>query len=62
KPGDLAFFRNDEGRITHVGIVVDDLVVHASGKVRMDYLDAKGIVNRESYRLTHQLHSLKRFL
>ena len=38
--GDLAFFDNAEGNITHVGIVLDNRrILHASGRVRIDNLD-----------------------
>lgn len=60
--GDLAFFQNEKGRITHVGMLLDNnKIVHASGKVRIDILDEKGIVNNETKKRTHQLHSMKRF-
>jgi cell wall-associated NlpC family hydrolase len=60
--GDLAFFQNEKGRVTHVGIVLDDLrIVHASGRVRIDQLDENGIVNSESGERTHHLHSIKRY-
>src|SRR5690606_17974614 len=40
EPGDLAFFDNDEGKITHVGIIMkDNYIIHAHGKVRIDRLD-----------------------
>lgn len=62
KPGDLAFFDNAEGRITHVGIILDaQQIIHASGKVRVDVLDDQGIYNAESGRHTHKLRIIKRF-
>jgi cell wall-associated NlpC family hydrolase len=46
EPGDLAF-DNEEGRITHVGIIMENnYIIHASGKVRIDRLDHLGIYNR----------------
>lgn len=61
QPGDLAFFSNLEGRIIHVGLVMDhQQILHASGSVRIDVLDAQGIFNRELHLQTHQLHSIKR--
>jgi len=60
-PGDLAFFANPEGRIVHVGIVsAPNQILHASGSVRFDELDERGIFNRELKKYTHQLHSIKR--
>jgi len=62
KPGDLAFFDNDEGRITHVGIILDfQQIIHASGKVRIDVIDDQGIYNAETGRHTHKLRIIKRF-
>ncbi|MDB5191651.1 MAG: NlpC/P60 family protein [Segetibacter sp.] len=61
KCGDLAFFDNEEGRITHVGIMLSpDTIVHASGKVRIDTIDYSGIVNRETGVRTHKLRIIKR--
>lgn len=60
-PGDLAFFANPEGRIVHVGIVsAPNQILHASGSVRIDELDERGIFNRDLKKYTHQLHSIKR--
>ena len=58
--GDLAFFHNKEGRITHVGIILDgesgDLnIIHASGKVRIDKLDEKGIYNIDNQDYSHSI-------
>jgi len=62
KIGDIAFFQNENGRITHVGIVlVDNAIVHASGRVRIDTIDAEGIVQKETRKRTHRLHSIRRF-
>jgi len=61
--GDLAFFDNGKGDITHVGIILPDChVIHASGKVRVDKLDHFGIFNREQNRYSHQLRIVKRLL
>ena len=60
--GDLAFFQNKDGRINHVGIVLDDnQIIHASGKVRIDHLKSKGIFNSDSQKYTHVFESLKRY-
>lgn len=59
--GDVAFFINNQQRIHHVGILLDhDVVIHASGRVRLDTLTPTGIFNRESASETHQLFCLKR--
>jgi len=61
KLGDLAFFDNEEGDITHVGIIiVENEIIHASGKVRIDKLDQQGIYNRELNKYTHKLRVIKR--
>jgi gamma-D-glutamyl-L-lysine dipeptidyl-peptidase len=60
--GDLAFFDNAEGRITHVGIMLNaENIIHASGKVRIDKIDNMGIVNAETGERTHQLRIIKRY-
>lgn len=59
--GDLAFFDNEEGRITHVGIMLgNDQIIHASGKVRIDRIDHLGIVQSETGLRTHKLRIIKR--
>jgi len=61
EPGDLAFFDNEEGKITHVGIVTEPgKIIHASGKVRIDSLDQQGIFNQELGKYTHKLRVVKR--
>ena len=62
-PGDLAFFDNEEGMIIHVGILLaPDLVIHASGKVRTDFIDHQGIYNSELGRYSHKLRLIKRLM
>jgi hypothetical protein len=62
-PGDVAFFHNAENRIVHTGILLEDnRIIHASGRVRIDHLDDKGIMNTETRQYTHQLAHLRRFL
>lgn len=59
--GDLAFFDNKEGRITHVGILLDcKSIIHSSGKVRIDKIDTEGIVNLDTGMRTHHLRVIKR--
>ena len=60
--GDLAFFDNAEGRITHVGILLNDReIIHSSGKVRVDRIDSQGILNTDTQERTHQLRLIKRY-
>jgi len=62
KAGDLAFFQNENGKVTHVGIMLpENKIVHASGRVRIDTIDESGILQRESGKRTHHLHSIRRF-
>ncbi|MEN9917878.1 MAG: hypothetical protein RL662_314 [Bacteroidota bacterium] len=59
-PSDLLFFEKN-GRITHVGIYMGDCkIIHASGKVRIDKVDEKGVYNIDTESYTHQLASIKR--
>ncbi|MBR1512756.1 MAG: C40 family peptidase [Bacteroidales bacterium] len=61
QPGDLAFFGEEDGHITHVGIVMgDERIIHTSGEVRIDYLDQTGIFNKERNEHTHLLQAIKR--
>ncbi|RUT77852.1 C40 family peptidase [Ancylomarina longa] len=62
-PGDLAFFDNQDGQITHVGIIWDrHKIIHASGKVRIDNVDHQGIFNTDTKRYTHKLRVIKRII
>ena len=61
QPGDLAFFGDEDGVITHVGIVLKgEQIIHCSGQVRIDYLDQTGIFNKERNEHTHLLQAIKR--
>ena len=61
--GDLAFFHNKDGKIIHVGILLNaQQIIHASGKVRIDTINKQGIFNREANRKTHELHSIRRVI
>ncbi|KNB62952.1 C40 family peptidase [Chryseobacterium sp. Hurlbut01] len=63
QPGDLAFFENSEGKIIHVGIMLENQkIIHASGKVRIDTLDSSGIFNKETNKHTHKLRVIKSVL
>lgn len=61
--GDLAFFDNAAGKITHVGILLgNNKIIHASGKVRVDNFDHYGIYNEEKKLYSHQLRIIKSVL
>lgn len=62
-PGDVAFFENRTGRITHCGIILPDAeVIHAFGSVRIDKIDHYGIYDRSEKRYTHRLRVVRRML
>lgn len=59
--GDLAFFQNKDGKINHVGIILEnDQIIHASGKVRIDQLTEDGIYANDYKKITHMMYSIKR--
>ena len=60
---DLAFFENSKGNITHVGMITDESrILHAHGKVRVDYFDHHGIYNEDLGKYTHRLRIIKRLI
>ena len=59
--GDLAFF-DDKEEIVHVGILLgNDKIIHASGRVRIDSIDKKGITSSSTGERTHQLKAIRRY-
>lgn len=63
KPGDLVFFDNERGRITHVGMMLSEgLVIHASGRVRIDSIDHQGIYKQEIGDYSHKLRTIRRII
>ena len=61
--GDLAFFENQDGKIVHVGMIIgQNLILHASGKVRIDKIDSQGIFSNEMNRYTHKLSVIKKIV
>ncbi len=57
---DLAFFKNKDGKIIHVGIIQENNnIIHASGRVRIDGLDETGIFNNEMNQYTNFLSCIK---
>jgi gamma-D-glutamyl-L-lysine dipeptidyl-peptidase len=63
KPGDLVFFDDDCGKISHVGMILSrGLVIHASGRVRIDSIDHQGIFRQETAKYTHHLRTIRRIV
>ncbi|MEY3678478.1 MAG: hypothetical protein RI924_619, partial [Bacteroidota bacterium] len=63
KPGDLAFFDNEEGRVIHVGILLSsEHIIHASGRVKIDSIDHQGIYSEELGKHSHRLRIIKRLV
>ncbi len=61
RAGDLAFFHNTEGRIVHVGILLDNKrIIHASGQVKVEQIDPQGIISARTGEYTHRLRVIKR--
>ena len=59
KPGDLAFFDHNDGKISHVGILLDsERIIHCSGRVKIEKIDATGIYNIEQGGYSHHLVSI----
>jgi gamma-D-glutamyl-L-lysine dipeptidyl-peptidase len=64
--GDLAFFDDADGNITHVGILLNESeIIHATetaGGVTIDDIDNAGIISRLTGKRTHQLRVVKRII
>lgn len=61
--GDLAFFDNEEGKIIHVGIMLNNQkIIHAHGKVRIDEIDSIGIFSKDQNKHTHKLRFIKKII
>lgn len=59
--GDIAFFENNQGRITHSGILLpDSKIIHVNEKVRIDLMDHYGIFHLHEGKYTHRLRVIKR--
>jgi cell wall-associated NlpC family hydrolase len=59
--GDLAFFEKKK-KIVHVGILLSPgEIIHASGRVRIDKIDAKGIIHSDTGKRTHELAGVRRY-
>ena len=61
--GDLAFFDDEQGNINHVGMILSSgLVIHASGRVRIDPIDHQGIFKKEINGYSHKLRIIRRII
>jgi cell wall-associated NlpC family hydrolase len=61
--GDLAFFDDADGKIIHVGLLLENYyILHAHGKVRIDRIDQTGIYNTESQQHSHKLRIIKKLV
>jgi hypothetical protein len=66
KCGDLAFFDNKDGKIVHVGILLDyQAIIHATdtaGRVVIDRIDQGGIISVSLRKRTHNLRMVRRVI
>lgn len=63
RPADLAFFKNDEERIVHVGILLSShQIIHASNFVQINDFDQHGILHPIETGYSHQLAFVKRII
>jgi len=63
RPGDLVFFHDQKGKVCHTGILsAEKKIIHASGKVRIDYVAEEGIQHMETKKITHHLSAIRRVL
>ena len=61
RAGDLAFFGKEEGKISHVGILLNSSqIIHASGWVKVEKIDNHGIISSVTGEYTHTLRAIKR--
>ena len=64
--GDLAFFDDKDGRIVHVGMLLDNQnIIHAtetSGRVVIDRIDQGGIISVTLRKRTHNLRMVRRMV
>jgi gamma-D-glutamyl-L-lysine dipeptidyl-peptidase len=62
-PGDLVLFDNERGKITHVGMIYSKgMVIHSSGRVRIDPIDHQGIFKAEIGGYSHKLRTIRRIV
>ncbi|MBK9272265.1 MAG: C40 family peptidase [Saprospiraceae bacterium] len=63
REGDFAFFIQNNGPISHVGILLSPFeILHSSDFVRVDDFNSEGICRRSNGKISHQFHSIRRVL
>lgn len=63
RTGDLAFFDDEEGKIIHVGLLLNESeIIHSAGNVHIDPIDHAGIIEARTGERTHRLRLIKRIL
>lgn len=61
--GDIAFFENKQGKITHCGLIIEERkIIHSFGVVKIDSIDHFGIFDETISAYTHRLRIIKRKL
>ncbi len=61
--GDLVFFGPQDNKVNHVGLIFDKgLIIHASGRVKIEKIDDTGIFGNDEQAYTHFLKSIKRVI
>lgn len=63
RKGDLLFCTNEQGRVVHVAYIIDSArVIHASGYVRLDRWDERGIYSIAQGEYSHNFAFVRRLL
>lgn len=53
---------DDKEEIVHVGILLDNQqIIHASGKVRIDTIEKKGLINTDTGKRIYRLKAIRRY-
>lgn len=64
--GDLVFLghqkQGETAKVTHVGILLSsDTVIHCSGRVKVEKIDANGIISSQTGKYSHDLLAIRRY-
>ncbi|MEM7385011.1 MAG: NlpC/P60 family protein [Verrucomicrobiota bacterium] len=60
RPGDLVFFDSARDGSDHVGLLTEEGILHACGRVREDSVDETGIWNGEAEAYSHHFKAVRR--